>query len=105
MEDTLKRLLAAESRANQITKDAEQAAEKLVEDALRESRLQESRFQAQLPDMRAAFIDKAEQRAAQSLKEIQRRYDERLQQLRTAAEINGDDALDAAFGKLLGGEK
>ena len=101
MEDTLKRLLAAENRANQITQDAEKEAEKLVEAALQEARIQESRFQAQLPEMRDSFIEKAELRASQSLKEIQRRYDERLEQLRTAAEKNGDAALESAFNTLL----
>jgi V/A-type H+/Na+-transporting ATPase subunit G/H len=101
MEDTLKRLLAAEQEANQITERANLASERLVEQAMREAQTLEERFMARLPELRSSFIDKAEQRAEQSLKEIQRRYEERLELLRADAETNESAALDAAFACLL----
>jgi V/A-type H+-transporting ATPase subunit G/H len=101
MEDTLKRLLAAEQEATRITELAARNAEQLVEEAALDAQAQEERFLARLPELRASFIDKAEQRAEQSLKEIQRRYDERLEQLRRDAETNEEAALDAAFSELL----
>ncbi|MBF0255702.1 MAG: ATPase [Gammaproteobacteria bacterium] len=104
MEDTLKRLLAAEREANRITELAAHNAEQLVQEALQDARSQEQRFMARLPELRAAFIDKADQQAAQALKEIQRRYDERLEQLRQDAETNEAAALEAAFAELLRAE-
>ncbi|MBU0498937.1 MAG: ATPase [Gammaproteobacteria bacterium] len=101
MEDTLKRLLAAETRANEITDAARLAADRLVQDALRESRAMEERFQSRLPALRAGYLDKAEKRAAQSIQELQRRYDEILNRLRDDAERQEGEALEAAFAYLL----
>ncbi|MEO5342906.1 MAG: ATPase [Gammaproteobacteria bacterium SHHR-1] len=101
MQDTLKQLLAAEQEANRLTELAANAAEILVTQANEEARAQEQRFLAHLPELRAAFIDKAEQRAAQTLAEMQRRYEERLEQLRQDAEQQDQAALDAAFAELL----
>lgn len=101
MEDTLKRLLAAETRANEITSEARLAADRRVQDALHEARGLEERFQARLPDLRASYLDKAEKRAAQSIQELQRRYDEILNRLRDDAESHEGEALEAAFAYLL----
>lgn len=101
MEDTLKRLLAAEGRANEISQAAKISADKLIDDALRDAREREEHFQARLPELRAAFMDKAEKRAEQSIKELQRRYDERLAQLRALAETHENASLEAAFAQLL----
>jgi V/A-type H+-transporting ATPase subunit G/H len=105
MEDTLKRLLATEQEANRITELAARNAEQLVEEASLDARSQEERFQKRLPVLRASFTDKAASRAEQSLKEIQRRYDERLEQLRHDAENHESAAIDAAFAVLLHSEE
>jgi vacuolar-type H+-ATPase subunit H len=101
MEDTLKRLLAAEQRASEITRDAEQQAEDIVQAALEEARTQQERFDARLPQLRASHLDKAGERAQQTVKEIDRRFSERITHLREAAELHEDDALEAAFAYLL----
>lgn len=101
MEETLKRLLAAESRANEITAEAEKKAAKLVREAMDEAELMENRFREQIPELRAGFIDKGEKNAAQSIKELQRRYDEQLNRLRVDAEEHEEEALDAAFAYLM----
>lgn len=101
MEDTLKRLLAAEQQASEITRQAEQDAEHIVQQALSESHKQQDRFEERLPQLRAVHLEKAVERAAQTVKEIERRYSERIVRLREAAELHEDEALDAAFAHLL----
>ncbi len=101
MEDTLKRLLAAEKRASEITRQAEQESERIVQGALDEAQVQQERFVERLPQLRSAHMEKAALRAEQTIKEIERRYDERITALRTAAENHEEEALDAAFAYLL----
>jgi|GEM_PF-2584425 len=101
MEDTLKRLLAAEQRASEITRQAEQDAESIVQAALNEAQVQQERFDQRLPQLRSSHMEKAGQRAMQTIKEIERRYEERISALRDAAESHEEEALDAAFAYLL----
>lgn len=104
MDDTLKRLLAAEGSASEMVAKAQADSERLVQATLQEARQQEDRFQARIPDLRASFLDKAEQRATQTVAEMERRFQERLVQLRDAAETHEEAALEAAFRELLGEE-
>ncbi len=101
MEDTLKRLLAAETQAGKIAAQAEKEAEALVQSTLRDIQHQETLFQERIPELRASYLDKSAQRAEQSIKEIERRYAEHLAQLRARAEENEESALDAAFNYLM----
>jgi len=102
MDDTLKRLLAAENAASDLIKKAQADSERLVKTALQEAHQQEERFHARVPELQASFLDKSDQRAQQTVAEMERRFEERLVNLRDAAESNEDAALDAAFGHLLG---
>lgn len=101
MEDTLKRLLAAERKASEITRQAEAEAEQIVHAAQQEVRVQHERFEQRIPQIRDSHHTKARQRAETTIKEIERRFDERIAALRDAAELNEDQALDAAFAYLL----
>ena len=101
MDDTLKRLLDVEVRAEQIARQADKAREQLIQSALTEARAEEERFEARIPELHASFIEKAESRAAQTISELKRRYDERHTQLRDMAEEREDEALEAAFTLLL----
>jgi V/A-type H+/Na+-transporting ATPase subunit G/H len=101
MEDTLKRLLDAESRASEITRKAEQEAERIVQAARNEALKQQERFNERLPQIRQSLLEKAHTRAEQSVAEMERRYDERVGALRGAAEKHEEEALDAAFDALL----
>ena len=49
-------------------------------------------------------MDKSEQRANQTIAEMERRFDETLIRLRQSAEANEEAALLAAFDVLLGKE-
>jgi vacuolar-type H+-ATPase subunit H len=101
MDDTLKRLLDAEMKAEKIAQDAEQEQERIIQAAIREARSEDEHFTARVPDLHRSFIDKAEERAEQTIAELKRRYDERHVQLRETAEKREEDALDAAFALLL----
>lgn len=102
MDDTLKHLLAAESTARQLVEKAQADSEHLVQATLHEARQQEERFEARVPELHAAFREKADQRANQTVAEMERRFQERLAQLRDAAETHEEAALEAAFRELLG---
>lgn len=101
VDDTLKRLLDAEMRAEKLAQDAEAEQERLIQEAMREARSEDERFTARVPEMHRAFIGKAEERAEQTVAELKRRYDERHVQLRNMAEQREQDALEASFALLI----
>jgi vacuolar-type H+-ATPase subunit H len=101
MDETLKRLLEAETRAEKIAQDAEQEQERIIQAAMQEARSEDERFTARVPDLHRSFIHKAEERAEQTIAELKRRYDERHVQLRNMAEQREQEALDAAFALLI----
>lgn len=102
MDDTLKRLLAAESAATELVEKAQAESERLVKSTLQDARQQEERFESRVPELHAAFLEKTDQRANQTVAEMERRFQERLTQLRDAAETHEEDALEAGFRQLLG---
>jgi V/A-type H+-transporting ATPase subunit G/H len=104
MDDTLRRLLDAEVRAERIAHEAELEQESIIRDALAEAHALEERFRAGIPDLHRSHIEKAEQRAEQTVAELQRRYEERYRQLRELAEQHQDEALEAAFKILISAE-
>jgi hypothetical protein len=101
MDDTLKRLLDVEVRAERIARQADKAREELIQSALTEARAEEERFEARIPELHGSFLEKAESRAGQTISELKRRYDERHTQLRDMAEEREEEALEAAFNLLL----
>ena len=105
MDDTLKHLLAAESAASELIENAQKDGESLVQKALLEARQQEERFEARVPEIHSSFIEKSDQRARQTVAEMERRYQESLKQLREDSDAHEEAALDAAFQELLGMSK
>jgi V/A-type H+-transporting ATPase subunit G/H len=101
MDDTLKRLLDAEMKAETLAQEAEQQQERIIQAAFRDARAEDERFTARVPDLHRSFINKAEERAEQTVAELKRRYEERHVQLRETAEQRENEALDAAFNLLL----
>ena len=101
MDETLKRLLDAEMRAESIAQEAEQERERIIQAAIADARAEDQRFTARVPDLHRGFIHKAEERAEQTIAELKRRYDERHVQLRDLAEQREQEALVAAFELLL----
>ena len=101
MDDTLKRLLDAEMRAEKIAHEAEQERERVIQAAIADARAEDQRFTARVPDVHRGFIGKAQERAEQTIAELKRRYDERHVQLRDMAEQREQEALEAAFELLI----
>lgn len=105
MEDTLKRLLDAESRAEKLVDEAKAERRLTIEKALHHVQVEEKRFNARIPEIHADFLRKAEAHAEQTVGELQRRYRERTEQLREAAANHEEEALNAAINFLIkGGE-
>jgi hypothetical protein len=104
LDDTLKMLLDAEVRAETIAQQAEAAQEQTIQAALKEARAKEERFTARIPELHLGYIEKAQERAEQTVAELKRRYDERHVQLRDMAEEREDEALAAAFQVLIAPE-
>lgn len=104
MDNTLKRLLDTEMRAEKIAQQAESEQQFVIQAALVEGRAENDRFTARIPDLHLSFIHKADERAEQNVAELKRRYDERHVQLRDLAEQREDDALEAAFHVLISPE-
>ncbi len=102
MDDTLKHLLATENAATELVRKAQQDGERLVQTAVQEARSQEERFEKRKSELHTAFLEKSSQRATQIVAEMERRFQERLSQLREEADHNEDRALEAAFQALLG---
>ncbi len=101
MDDTLKRLIEAETKAEQLVQEARLKREEVTRKALEESRHAEQRFADRVPELHASFLDKAEARAEQTVKELQRRYDERNKALRSMADAREREAIEAALKELL----
>ena len=104
MDETLQRLLIAEKKAEQIARQAEDEREHIIQSALLEAKNEEERFEARIPELHSAFINKAEARADQVIHELRRRYDERLTQLRELAESREEEAIETAFNLLISPE-
>ncbi len=100
MDKTLQRLLDAEMRAEQIHQQAQEARQQVIDDATREAKAQESRFEARIPELHSGFLDKALERAEQTIAESRRRFDEQHVQVREYAASREDEALEAAFRLL-----
>lgn len=101
MDDALQRLLEAERRAEEIARQASDEKERLIDDTLAVARREEAQFEARIPELRSAFLDKASQRAERTIGELRKRYDERHSQLRKQADENEAEALQAAFRLII----
>lgn len=102
MEDVLKRLLDAETRAEAQVEEASRQREAVIAQALEEARIAEERFLARLADIRAPYLAQGGERAEQAIAELRKKYEERSRHLRALAESHEREAVDAALAVLLG---
>lgn len=105
MEDALKRLLEAEARADAEVTQASVERERIIQGALEQARLAREQFAAGVADLRAPYLAQAEDRAAQAIAELRRKYDDRGRTLRTQAEARESAAVDAAIAVVLDPER
>ena len=101
----LKRLLEVELRAAKLVEEAEAKREEIIRQALADARRAEKRFSARIPEIRGAFMEKAQARASQTIRELQRRYDERNKELRRMRERHERDAIETAVAMIIDSEK
>lgn len=101
MEDSLKRLLEAEARAQNIIDAASTERQRILDDALAAARDAEMRFESGRAELRAPFLNEAHGRADQAVAELTRKYDERQRALREMASRHEQEAVDAALNLLL----
>ena len=105
MEDELQRLLDTELQAEALVREAELKREKMIREALAEARSAEEQFEARLPELRASFMEKADERAQHAVAELARRYEERRGHLRALAQEREQEAIQAAMALLLDPER
>lgn len=97
MESSLKRLLEAELQAEQQVNAASQQREQIIEQAIQAAQESERNFREQLPDLKTAQLEKAKQRAAQTIAELHKRYESRKARLRELSEQHQHKAIAATL--------
>ncbi len=105
MSDSLKDLLQAEAEAEAIVTKGENERDRIIQKALDDTLDMEQQFKDRMPEMHQSFIDKAQDRAAQTIAEMKLRYDERNKKLRELAGKHEKEALDRAIVMILDGEQ
>jgi V/A-type H+/Na+-transporting ATPase subunit G/H len=103
VDEALKRLLNAELEAERIVARADEERQALIEQAKRDAHTEEQQFVERSAEIRASFQAQAEQRAQQTIAEMQRRYEEQERVLRASANVNEQRALDQAIDIIIGG--
>ncbi|MDD3530383.1 MAG: hypothetical protein PHS77_10955 [Gallionellaceae bacterium] len=101
MEDVLKRLLDTETRAEAIIAAAEAERRRIVEAAVAEARVAEERFSDEAARRRQPLMQEAEDRAAQLVADLTRKFEARQRALREQADRNEAEAIRAALDLLL----
>lgn len=105
MQEDLQRLLDTELQAEALVKEAELKREQMINQARADARTAERQFEARLPELRAAFLQKAEERAAQAVAEQDRRYEEYSARLQSLAREHEREAIGAALALLIDPDK
>ncbi len=101
MDDSLKELLEAETRAEQIVSAGEQKRDEIIQKALQDAHAMERQFKNRLPEMYQSFEHKAHEKADQTIAEMKLRYDERNKELRDLARDHQQEALENAVDLIL----
>lgn len=101
MDDSLKRLLDAEQRAEALVAKASEDRDRLIARALEEVKTADARFRARVPELREGFHKKAEERAEQAIAEIRRRHNERRAVLDRETAKRREQAVTRGLNVLL----
>ncbi len=97
MNDVLKRMLDAEQRAQRLVDDALEQQKAMLERAREQAHEAEKRFESRMHDLRHELESKAEAEAARTIAQMERRSRENRDQLRASADECRHDAIDAAI--------
>jgi vacuolar-type H+-ATPase subunit H len=101
MDDSLKDLLNAETEAEAIVSRGEKERDAIIQKSLNDAQTMQTQFQDRLPELYQSFIDKAHERAAQTIAEMKLRYNERNKVLRELAGKHDREALQQAITLIL----
>ena len=101
MDDSLKRLLDAEQRAEALVAKASEDRDRLIAQALEEVKTADARFRARVPELREGFHRKAEERAEQAIAEIRRRHNERRAMFEKETARRQEQAVTRGLAVLL----
>jgi V/A-type H+-transporting ATPase subunit G/H len=104
MDDLLKKLLETELKAEAIVKDADNAREKILSEARAEAQRAQDNFAARIANLQKVLNEKAEQRAAQTIAESKKRFEEHCQTLQSLAHGREQEAVEAALAIILNTE-
>ncbi len=102
VDETLKRLLDAEAKAEQIVTRADEERLAIIEQAKRDAIEAEQQHARRMAEIHASFLAQAEQRAQQTISALRHRHEEQVQALRASAQHNEQQALDEAIALLTG---
>jgi V/A-type H+-transporting ATPase subunit G/H len=102
VDETLKRLLDAEAKAEQIVALADEERQSIIEQAKRDAGAAEQQHAERMAEIHASFLAQAEQRAQQTITALQHRHAEQVQALRSSAQRNEQQALAEAVVLLTG---
>lgn len=103
VDEALKRLLNAEREAERIVARGDQQRQAVILQAKRDARTEEQQHAERVAEIHASFRAQAEQRAQQTIAEMQRRYEEQERVLRASAELHEQQGLDEAIALITGG--
>ncbi len=105
VDETLKRLLDAEAKAEQLVARADEERQAIIEQAKLDARAVEQQHAGRIDEIHATFLAQAEQRAQQAIEALHKRYANQAAALHTLAERYEKQALDEAVALLTGGGK
>lgn len=103
-DETLKRLLDAEAKAEQIVARADAERLATIGQAKHDALLAEQQHAERMAEIHASFLAQAEQRAEQSIAALQHHHAEHSQALRILAQRNEQQALADAVALITGME-
>ncbi len=100
VDETLKRLLDAEAKAEQIVAQADTERQAVIEQAKRDAHALEEQHAGRIAEIHTSFLAQAEQRAQQTIATMQKRHAEQANTLRTLAQRYEQQALNEAVALL-----
>ncbi len=101
MEATLQRLLDAERKAQQLVDLASLERDRILQGALADASAASDRLTARIPDIQTSLTAKAQERANQSIAEMQRRHADHLALIHQSSKTRREEAMLAAMTMLL----
>lgn len=101
MDKSLKQLLEAESQAEQLVAEGELEREKIIKQAMQDAEALEVQFKNRIPEIHQSFLGKANERATQSISELELRYASFQEEIESLAQENMQETIQAVVQRVL----